>query len=167
MLTFLTAITGFFATDSGSPCCLNLYSFQLLVMLIFQLTVVGLIYTHKVSIPEDQKKSAEDSRFARFLQKQEKIAKVMALCILGLQVLCIMCACLLKGMKWKPKDEFEFDEDFQTSLERERKQPLLHFSDTGDTMTGSSSSRNKKNKKSIKKKNKKAKQWVSEKYADV
>ena len=36
-------------------------------MLVFQVTVVGLIYSHKIYIPDDQKKSAEHSKFFRFL----------------------------------------------------------------------------------------------------
>jgi len=156
VFTTIAAVTGFYAADNGSPFCLNLYSFELMLMLIFQLTVVGLIYTHKVYIPTDQKKSAEGNKFAKFLLKQEKIAKLMALVILCLQVVCIVCACTLKSMKWRPKDEFEFDEDFQTSRERmENKQPLLHFADD------SGSSRSKKKKK----KGKGGR--IRDKYADI
>jgi len=130
VFTTITAVTGLYATDSGSPCCLNFYSFELLLMLVFQITVVGLIYSHRVYIPEDQKKSAEDSKFAKFLLKQEKISKALAMSILCLQVICIMCACTLKSLKWKPRDEFDFDDEVETR--RENTQPLLHFSSRND-----------------------------------
>ena len=137
---------GLYATDSGGACCLNLYSFQLLVMLVFQVTVVGLIYSHKIYIPDDQKKSAEHSKFFRFLEKQEKISRILALAILVLQVICIMCACLLKRMKWRPRDEFEFD-DFEHSSAAQNRQPLLHFSDP-DRVPGSSKKKKKRRGKS-------------------
>ncbi|WZN66489.1 hypothetical protein HKI87_15g80560 [Chloropicon roscoffensis] len=146
VFTTLTATTGLYATDSGGACCLNLYSFQLLVMLVFQVTVVGLIYSHKIYIPDDQKKSAEHSKFFRFLEKQEKISRILALAILVLQVLCIMCACLLKRMKWRPRDEFEFD-DFEHSSAAQNRQPLLHFSDP-DRVPGSSKKKKKRRGKS-------------------
>merc|ERR1711907_246397 len=146
VFTTLTATTGLYATDSGGACCLNLYSFQLLVMLVFQVTVVGLIYSHKIYIPDDQKKSAEHSKFFRFLEKQEKISRILALAILVLQVICIMCACLLKRMKWRPRDEFEFD-DFEHSSAAQNRQPLLHFSDP-DQVPGSSKKKKKRRGKS-------------------
>ncbi|QDZ25650.1 hypothetical protein HOP50_18g81920 [Chloropicon primus] len=143
VFTIVTATTGLYATDSGGALCLNLYSFELLVMFIFQATVVGLIYSNRFHIPDDQRKSAEHSKFFRFLEKQEKISKVIAVSILCIQVVCICCACLLKRMKWKPRDEFDFD-DYEASSPTNR-QPLLHFADPD--RSGSSSSRKKKKKK--------------------
>jgi len=164
VFTTLTAATGLYATDTGRPLCLNLYSLELLVMIIFQITVVIMIYYHKVYIPEEQKKSAEDSKFAKFLIKQEKIAKAMAMAILVLQLCCIMLACLLKRLKYQPRDEFDFDED-DYGGNRERHQPLLHFTEDRDDLGSPDSS--KKNKRKAKKKGKQYESIRSKYYEDV
>lgn len=162
VFTTITAATGLYAADSGRALCLNLYSLELLVMVIFQVSVIGLIYTHRIYIPEDQKKSAEGSKLAKFLLKQEKISKVLALAILCLQVLCIFAACVLKGMKYTPRDEFDFD-DFDPVPNRPT-QPLLHFSDPD---RGSPSSRKKKDRKRKTKKGKKSAAIMDKYYDDV
>lgn len=160
VFTTLAAATGLYASETGSPFCLNLYSLELFVMLVFQITVVALVYTHNIYIPEDQKKSAEHSKFAKFLEKQEKVSRILALSMLFLQVLCIFMACTLKSMKWKPRDEFEFDADFDTSASASRRQPLLHFSDP-DRSSGSAKKKNKR------KKGKKARAIRDKYYDDV
>ena len=121
ILTVVTSATGFFAADNGSPCCLSLYSFELVVMLVVQIAVVALVWKYHIHIPEDQREAA-DSKFLHFLEKQERVSKWLALGIFGIQVACIMLACVLKSMRWRPRDEFdELDMD-------DRTQPLLRVS---------------------------------------
>lgn len=131
LFTVLTSATGFYASDTGSPCCLSFYSFELLVMLVTQIAVVALIWQHKIDVPDDQKDAAE-SKLYRFLVRQQEVCKYLGLGVFALQVGCIVAACMLKSSKWRPKeDEFDDEEVFGSGREPRggsNKTPLLNIS---------------------------------------
>ena len=91
-MTVVTSATGFFAADNGSPCCLSLYSFELVVMLVVQIAVVALVWKYHIHIPEDQREAA-DSKFLHFLEKQERVSKWLALGIFGIGFHSCSCRC--------------------------------------------------------------------------
>jgi len=80
-----------------------------------------------------------------------------------LPFLCLFFVCPFN--RYQPRDEFDFDEDDYGNGNRERHQPLLHFTEDRDDLGSPGSS--KKNKRKAKKKGKQYESIRSKYYEDV
>eukprot|EP01026_Neomeris_dumetosa_P041154 TRINITY_DN34034_c0_g1_i5.p1 TRINITY_DN34034_c0_g1~~TRINITY_DN34034_c0_g1_i5.p1 ORF type:complete len:245 (-),score=25.04 TRINITY_DN34034_c0_g1_i5:484-1185(-) len=105
----LTAIVGISGADCG--CCVNLYMFMAVLLLLAEIAVVVAVYVRDVHIPSDTSGNLE--KLTKFMERNIHIVRAGCIGALIIQSIALFTACMISLKENKDSDD---DEDFHTFI---------------------------------------------------